>query len=59
MVTGYRNQDSEVMGLLNACDWYFLPVANPDGYVYSHKQGVREQLQTSRLILPFAINKLS
>lgn len=43
MVTGYKNQDLDVLKLLNSYDWYFLPVANPDGYVYSHKQGVRRR----------------
>lgn len=29
------NYDSESEQIQNI-DWYFLPVANPDGYVYSH-----------------------
>lgn len=29
-------RDTEVTNLVNTYDWYILPVANPDGYEYSH-----------------------
>ncbi|RWS15234.1 carboxypeptidase B-like protein [Dinothrombium tinctorium] len=30
------NYDTSVKKLVNAFDWYILPVANPDGYEYTH-----------------------
>ncbi|XP_067947675.1 carboxypeptidase A2-like [Watersipora subatra] len=35
MLTTY-NTDPEVKDLMDHYDWYFLPVANPDGYEYTH-----------------------
>ncbi|KAL5019820.1 hypothetical protein ScPMuIL_002712 [Solemya velum] len=31
-----RQQDREAIDMLDQYDWYFAPVHNPDGYVYSH-----------------------
>jgi len=28
--------DIEVTELMDDFDWYFLPIANPDGYEYTH-----------------------
>ncbi|XP_067947208.1 carboxypeptidase B-like [Watersipora subatra] len=41
MLTQYKAKDSTVMDLLSTFDFYFIPVANPDGYVYSHTSGGR------------------
>ena len=27
--------DSDVQNLVDTYDWYFIPIVNPDGYVYS------------------------
>ncbi|XP_022101124.1 carboxypeptidase B-like isoform X2 [Acanthaster planci] len=35
LVDGYRRGDSEIVNLVNNVDFYFLPMANPDGYEYS------------------------
>jgi len=32
------SQDPEVRKLAESYDWYFVPVANPDGFDYTHKQ---------------------
>lgn len=34
MISGYGS-DSTVTGLVDAYDWYFAPVLNPDGYVFT------------------------
>lgn len=34
MVTSYGSDD-DVTKMIDAYDWYFVPVMNPDGYVYS------------------------
>ena len=31
-----HDTDTDIAGLLDEFDWYILPVANPDGYEYSH-----------------------
>lgn len=31
------SQDSEIRKLAESYDWYFVPVANPDGFAYTHK----------------------
>ncbi|KAL3276545.1 hypothetical protein HHI36_011920 [Cryptolaemus montrouzieri] len=31
------SNDSDVRKMAESYDWYFLPVANPDGFVYSHE----------------------
>jgi len=36
LLDGY-NSNPEVKKLVDMFDWYVLPVANPDGYVYSWK----------------------
>jgi len=35
MLTSY-NTNSKVKELMDRYDWYFLPIANPDGYEYTH-----------------------
>ena len=35
LITKYGN-DTNVTSLVDKFDWYFLPVANPDGYEFSH-----------------------
>jgi len=30
------NTNAEVQELMDRFDWYFLPIANPDGYEYTH-----------------------
>lgn len=30
------SNDTNIHELATNIDWYFLPIANPDGYVYSH-----------------------
>ena len=35
MLTTYGT-DAQVQRLMDHYDWYFLPVANPDGYEYTH-----------------------
>ena len=30
--------DSDITNLLEAVDFYFLPVTNPDGYAYTHEK---------------------
>jgi len=35
MLTRYYDV-GEVKELMDRFDWYFLPIANPDGYEYSH-----------------------
>ncbi|CAH1779222.1 unnamed protein product [Owenia fusiformis] len=35
LLTGY-NRDATITRLVDTFDWYILPVANPDGYEYSH-----------------------
>ena len=37
MLAEYREQYGE---LIDAIDWYILPVANPDGYIFSMTEGV-------------------
>ncbi|XP_044756777.1 zinc carboxypeptidase-like [Coccinella septempunctata] len=32
------SQDPEIRRIAESYDWYFVPVANPDGFVYSHEQ---------------------
>jgi murein tripeptide amidase MpaA len=36
LVDGVKNNDATIVKLVNTYDWYFLPVANPDGYEYTH-----------------------
>jgi len=36
LVDGYKSGDSDITSLLSTFDWYILPVANPDGYEYTH-----------------------
>ena len=40
LIQGQKSNDATVKTLLDKFDWYILPVANPDGYVYSHTSGV-------------------
>ena len=40
LITGYNTQDATITSLLTTFDWYIVPVANPDGYEYSHTTGV-------------------
>ena len=35
MVTKYGS-DPEITALVDKFDWYIMPLANPDGYDYSH-----------------------
>ena len=35
MVTKYGS-DPEITALVDKFDWYLMPLANPDGYDYSH-----------------------
>lgn len=30
-------QDKDIVDDLTAVDWYFVPLANPDGYEFSHE----------------------
>ena len=41
MLNGYEVKVKDVVDLLTTFDFYFLPVANPDGYEYTHTSGVR------------------
>ena len=34
----YRQNISETVQLLNMADLYIMPVANPDGYIYTHEE---------------------
>ena len=36
LLTDYEAEDS-IRHLVNTFDWYFIPIVNPDGYVYSHE----------------------
>lgn len=36
LLTSRYSSDSEVRRLVDTYDWYILPVANPDGYEYTH-----------------------
>ncbi|KAF6028417.1 CPA1 [Bugula neritina] len=42
LLNGYKTKDPQVLELLKNFDWYILPVANPDGYIFTHYSGVRE-----------------
>ncbi len=33
MMNGYKKQHKD---MVDSYEWYFLPVANPDGYAYTH-----------------------
>ena len=35
LVNGHYNGSEEITRLLEEVDWYFLPIANPDGYVHT------------------------
>ncbi|CAH1782295.1 unnamed protein product [Owenia fusiformis] len=37
LLKGY-NSDFAITDFIDYIDWYILPIANPDGYVYSHEQ---------------------
>lgn len=49
-------KESSVVEILNRYDWYFLPVANPDGYEYSHQNGVSTAILLDAAMLPLSTN---
>ena len=54
LITGYNTQDATITSLLTTFDWYIVPVANPDGYEYSHTTGVgSSDCVTSALMVIF------
>ena len=36
LVDGWKANNADVVRLVTVFDWYILPVANPDGYEYTH-----------------------
>ena len=43
MLTSY-GADAQVTALMDTYDWYFLPIANPDGYEYTHTSVSRSKI---------------
>ncbi|GFO08027.1 Zinc carboxypeptidase [Plakobranchus ocellatus] len=38
LIQGYRKGDPNITAMLDNSDWYIIPVTNPDGYEFSHKE---------------------
>ncbi|GFO36339.1 Zinc carboxypeptidase [Plakobranchus ocellatus] len=38
LIQGYRRRDTTITAMLDHSDWYIIPVTNPDGYEFSHKE---------------------